>query len=446
MHTAFAVAGHLAPLWRRGVTRAEIVANQDKLLRRLITHAYENVPYYRRLFDLHNIQPGRIQTAVDLGSLPISSRRDLQSGGDIERVAQGINPDNLIARPTSGSSGEPLVVRRTLYEERLLNLFRRRAMNGYGLRARDKIAHITLKGTLDIHDQQFPLALLQAAGFYRRIVIDCLRPLEEIRRSLRHFRPDAIVGYASVLARLSQSSEIKDEYAIRPRFVVSGGEVLTAQMREQIEAAFGVPVYDVYGSHEFNLIAWQCKSTGMFHTCDDALIVEVLNDGRPAHKGERGEVVATGLHSFAMPFIRYRLGDIVTKGEEVCRCGQPFSSIESIQGRMYDCFPLPGSRSIYSFQLWSIIRQATSWISLYQLVQEELGRFVLLIVTCRLPVAEEIAMLTEAIGAALGPGVDLEVRLVREIPSEPSGKFRAFRPQVVSGYVLSAEDQLSSSS
>jgi phenylacetate-coenzyme A ligase PaaK-like adenylate-forming protein len=71
------------------------------------------------------------------------------------------------------------------------------------------------------------------------------------------------------------------------------------------------------------------------HTCDEAALVEVVHDGRPAADGEQGDVVATALHSYAMPFIRYRLGDIVTRGEQSCACGLPFATIGTIQGRMH---------------------------------------------------------------------------------------------------------------
>ena len=82
-------------------------------------------------------------------------------------------------------------------------------------------------------------------------------------------------------------------------------------MRRHITETFAAPVFNLYASNEFNVIAWECQETGELHTCDDGVIIEVLKDGRPAAAGERGEVVGTNLHSFAMPLIRFRLGDII---------------------------------------------------------------------------------------------------------------------------------------
>ncbi len=78
-------------------------------------------------------------------------------------------------------------------------------------------------------------------------------------------------------------------------------------------------------------MAWECRHSGDLHTCDDGVLVEVLRDGRPAEPGERGEVVVTNLHAYAMPFIRYRIGDLATRGAP-CGCGAPFSTIGEITG------------------------------------------------------------------------------------------------------------------
>ena len=51
---------------------------------------------------------------------------------------------------------------------------------------------------------------------------------------------------------------------------------------------------------------------------------EALASGKP--------IVATNLHAYSMPFIRYSLGDIVTRGSNGCSCGQPFQTIRAIQG------------------------------------------------------------------------------------------------------------------
>ena len=205
-------------------------------------------------------------------------------------------------------------------------------------------------------------------------------------------------------------------------------------MRKQIQAAFRAPIFEIYASHEFNMIAWQCKETGEFHVCDDGLVLEVIKDGRPARPGERGEVVATNLHSFAMPYLRYRLGDVVTKGSEACRCGQPFSTIRAIQGRMIDYFCLPRGKLIHPYEVITILVEDTDWIRQYRLVQEREDRIVVQVIPSTPISAGRVSMLKDRMSRVLGPETEIDVTLVTEIPLESSGKFRVSRSLVHSEY------------
>jgi phenylacetate-coenzyme A ligase PaaK-like adenylate-forming protein len=413
-------------------SREHIRAFQDHHVRRLVTHAYENVPYYRRLFDQHGVKPGDIRGAADLPLIPITSKRDLQSRPVEEIVARGIDPTRLVTHRTSGSSGEPFTIRRSRFETRLEGVLRLRTIRELGLRVSDREASVVLRPT-SAHYNPLPLRILQTLGLYRKVRVSCLLPPEDILRALRDFRPDVLSGFAGVLARLAQTVSGDDRSVIRPRFVAVGGEVLTPLMRRHITEAFSAPVFNLYASNEFNVIAWECQETGELHTCDDGVIVEVLKDGRPAATGERGEVVGTNLHSFAMPLIRYLLGDIVVKGSETCRCGQPFSTIRTVQGRMIDYFLLPGGRALHPYEI-VIHLVDTSWIRQYQLVQEREDRVVLRVAPSFAPSPRQLASLEEAVSARLGQGVEFQVVLVPEIQIEMNGKFRVSRSLVRSAY------------
>ncbi len=424
------------------VARDEILAFQNERLRWLIAHAYHEVPYYRRLFDLNGIKPGDIRTAADLAAVPITSKKDMQALPAEELVARGMDPTDLILHRTSGSSGEPFTIRRTWFDERLLTAFQIRALHSFGLSMTDKRAHIGLVRPRQSQDIQLPMRILQSAGLYRTTRIDCRQPQEEIVRKLRELRPDVFTGFPGVLARLAQTVNEDDRRAIRPRFVVSGGEVLTPHMRREVSETFRAPIFDTFGAHEFKLLAWQCKESGELHTCDDSVILEVLRDGRPAREGERGEVVGTNLHSFAMPFIRYRLGDVVTKGSETCSCGQPFSTIKNVQGRMLDYFLLPHGRVIHPYEIVMTLLSEAPWLQQYRLIQEREDRILLQIVPFTTPSSETLMMLTDRVTEALKPDVKFEIALVPEINPEASGKFRVSRSLVNSRYDGIDWDQL----
>ena len=415
--------------------REEILSFQNKQLLRLVAHAYEQVPYYRRLFDLNGIKPKDIQSVEDLPIIPITTRKVLQSLPVEEIVAHNLKPESLIVSRTSGSSGEPISIRSTWLEGRVLGVLRLRATLDFGLRITDRMTSVNLVRPTHPRNYQISSRILQTLGLFRKTRIHCLLPPEEILYELGQFRPDVLTGFPGVLSRLAEFVGDKDRLVIRPRFVRTGGEVLTPLMRRQIVEAFGAPVFDTYGSYEFNLLAWECKETGEYHTSDDGMIFEVIKDGRHATEGERGEVVGTNLHYFAMPLIRYKLGDIVTKGSESCRCGQPFSTIRAIQGRMIDYFSLPGGRMVHPYEIVAILRHdAASWTRQYQLIQEREDRIIFRVVPSFTPESHRVASLEQSVTALLGEGVEFRVMFVPEIQLESSGKFRVFRSFVNSNY------------
>lgn len=406
------------------VGREKIIAYQNEQVRRVVRHAYQHVPYYRQLFDRHHIRPEHIQAVEDLARIPVSSRSDLQDLAVQEIVTREVNPSSLIPSRSSGSSGRPLTVRRTWLEERLHNAYRWRALWSYGLRPTDVHAYVMLDRPPRAEDNRLLHRIAESVGLGRIIVISCFRSAGDILKEIKTIRPQVITGYASAIARLAQNIDPVEWRSLPLRFVGTGGEVLTPPMRKNIEQTFGVPVYDTYASIEFNVLGWQCRQTGDLHTCDDGVVIEVLNGTRAVVEGEEGEVVGTDLHSYAMPIIRYRLGDIAIKGSSICSCGLPFSTIRSVQGRIMEYFYLPDGRVLHPYEL-GMTRYP--WIGEFQVTQERVDRIVMRIVPLYAHTGSEMAEFTQTMAAKMGSGVDVVVEEVTSIPLEASGKFRPFR-------------------
>jgi phenylacetate-CoA ligase len=425
----------LRRLWLHpSAERATIERFRNRQLRRLIRHAYASVPHYRDLLDRHGIRPEDIRSVDDLAAVPVTSRRELQARTAREVVARDVDPARLIVRRTSGRSGQPLSIRRTWFEERLLGGFRWRALHAMGWRPTDRHAEIEEVGPTHPHDSQFVHRALQGIGLCRQARIHALQAPDAIRRALRAFGPDIVTGYAGALTRVAQTLSDADRATLRVRFAATHSEVLTPQMRQQIATGFAAPVYEIYDCNECNMIAWQCVCSGALHVCDDAVVVEILADGRPVAPGERGEVVVTSLHSFAMPIIRYRLGDIATRGRATCPCGQPFSTLHRIQGRMADYFPLPGGRLLHPYEIVAIVGNATPWLREYQLTQEREDVVVLHVVPWGTPSASEVDDLRARVAAILGGDVTLRLEIVAALRVEPNAKFRVCRSMVTSAY------------
>jgi phenylacetate-CoA ligase len=417
-------------------TRGEIVEFQNRRLRSIVEHAYHRVPYYRRLFDSAGVLPRHIRTVADLSRIPVTSKSDLRALPLSDLVARGVDASTLIEHTTGGSTGEPFTIRRSWIEERILGELRRRTLRLYGATSGSLVVVATFHHRPHRNDKQFAELVLNAFGRYRVRSLFCLEPPETLLRQFSELKPDVIGGYAGILSRLAGVIKESGQTIRPPQFVLSGGEVLTKNAARRISEAFGAPLYDTYGSHEFSRIAWECPVTREYHRCDDGVITEVLRGDEPVESGDAGELVGTALHSYAMPFIRFRLADVVTRGSDVCGCGQPFSTLKGIQGRVVDYFTMPDGSLLHPYVLAHALRdQALAWVAQYQLIQESARRIVVRAVPLKAPSEEDIILMKNTAESVIGKEVAFEIELVNDIPLEDRGKFRVYRSLVPEGVV-----------
>jgi phenylacetate-CoA ligase len=300
-------------------------------------------------------------------------------------------------------------------------------MSSFGLRPKDRMARV---GTHS-HEQS-PLAwrAAQRIGLFRQTQVPLLDTPSDIAAALGKADPDVVTGNSGVLTRAAREVAQLSGRAPRPRFVVTSSEMLTPGMRRRIAEAFACPVYDTYCSEEFGLIAWECRETGLYHVCDDNVVVEVLKDGRSAREGERGDIVVTALHYYAQPFVRYLLGDEVVPGPAPCPCGAPFSTLSEISGRSVDYLSLPGGRELYAAAAAHVIQAVAPWVEQYELVQERTDMVRVRLVAAPVPPPEGLIRLRDGLITLLGPGIDVELELVPEIVPEPGEKYRFLRSLV----------------
>ncbi|HEX6574046.1 MAG TPA: hypothetical protein VF042_03670 [Gemmatimonadaceae bacterium] len=415
----------LRPLNARG--RDDIRAFQDRRIRRLVRHAYDNVRYYRKLFDEKRISPDSIRSTADLVRLPISGRTEVQNASVESRLAKGVDPDKMIVRKTTGSSGQCLIVMRTWSEEQVLNLMRWRVIRSYGLKLRDVIAVPRVPIGRHPRDYPLPRRIADKIGFYRKDLID-LATIDDASKILIEREPEVVMGWPTILEDLAPRwKALKTPSTRDPKFIISGGEMLSTIARARIAEGFGAPVYDMMGAHEFSLVAWQCNESGLYHFSDETVYAEVIVDGRRAKPGEEGELVVTGLHSFAMPFIRYNLGDLIVQGPEQCECGSPFSAFRHIQGRAGEYFPLREGRRVHPQDIVRMSFIAASWIRNLQIVQVSLDRLELHVVPTREPSADEIALIKREVAKVLWGVATLDVVMIPEIPKNYELKYRVHR-------------------
>lgn len=393
-------------------SRSQVEAHQLRCLRAVVRHAASSVPFYRDRFAGAGLDPGDLTSLAAIEKLPITDKEDIQSAARSSACLRATDRRRLVHHVSSGTTGEPLTVLRTRFEERLLQAFRIRVMLRLGLRLTDRRIDIVWDGP----DTSLP-GHHERLGLLRRRAVSCRLPADAIIASLRDYRPDALKSLPSVLAWLIDQLDESSGAAIRPRTVWIGGEATSPLLRSRFTERFGTTVRETYGSNEFNLLAWECPEGFGFHVADPTVLLEVRRGDRPALPGEDGEVIATALCSRTMPFIRYRLGDLARRGPTPCPCGAPWSTIERIQGRMVERFVRPDGSTYHPWGLGDAVMESAPWVQRFRVEQQSVSSIRLLVKPFRghTPGPQDRHGLVQAVRLAAGDFVDLQLRVVDDL-------------------------------
>ena len=394
---------------------------QQKKLRSIIEHAYENVKYYRRLFDSVGVKPEDIGTVEDLHKIPITTRLQLQQLPPEEIVAKGVNLNNCKKITTAGSSGIPLIVFLSKRDSDFYDMVWARTSLENGKRLWDSTAYFKF---------HFPPRFwFERLGIWKKKIISLLNdPIKQIE-ILIHTKPDIIRGNAFGLVNLARIIKQNNVAGINPRLVFSMGSLLDQHSRELIQSAFGAEVFDYYGATEVGCIAWECSEHRGYHINIDTVVVEFVNNGKVIGPGKMGKIICTGLHSFAMPFIRYDTGDVGIASDEKCPCGRGLPLLKSIEGRADDFF-ISSKGTLYSPSVIVNQIKLIAGISQFRIIQHTENDITTQIVPGEDFSKETIRKIKAILRTIMGGDINIKVQIFNTIPPDPSGKIRSLISKV----------------
>lgn len=397
---------------------------QNRKLREQIIHAYEHVPFYRRIMDHRGLKPRDIQTAEDLRKLPIITKEDILAAGSEAHSAAYARSGNVVRMPTSGSTGSSLTVYSLQQTKRFQWATWWRHRQRFGLDVDDMHAVFSAQKIVPLHQGRSP--------FWRRC-----RPLNQIRMSLIHMSdahmPDFIrrleqggmryySGYPSAVYLLADYlRSVGHKLENGPQYFVSGAESLMDFQKATIHEWIGCPVTDQYGMGEVVTNISQCEE-GRYHVDMEIGILETDHVVAESEEGPVCRVVATSLQNPVMPFIRYDVGDLVTFSSERCPCGRESPVVVRIDGRVESYILTPGGQRIG--RLMTIFKKAVD-VKEAQIVQHQIDALTLRIVRRDSYGPSVEQRILDELRKRVGDRMQVSIEYMDSIPRPTGGKLRA---------------------
>lgn len=390
---------------------------------KILNHSYENVPYYRRVFDERGFKPNHIQDFNDLKKIPYLTKEIIQNNLN-DLIAENYNKKNLICINTGGSTGIPM----NFYEDKKISDAREWAFTatlwsriGYKTNKKNKCVilrgHIPKNKLYEYKGKDLILSSFNLTNENISLYLDIIK----------EFDPDFIQSYPSSISIISDYIiENKLNFKLKKlKAIICASENIYDFQRSNIEQAFKVRVYSFYGHSEHACMGGECEKSNYYHLQSEYGFTELINEDGEDVKGEDevGEIVATGFNNYVMPFIRYKTCDMAVNTNEICSCGRNYKLIKKVEGRKQDYFiDKNGYKVIFTwadYPFWNIKDK----IFAYQYIQNEPGKVNLIIESKQNLNFNDYKYIKQDF-LNIYPNFEIELNEVNHIKRTKGGKFR----------------------
>lgn len=405
--------------------REQIRKYQFGKLQRLLQHCYENVPYYRHVLEDMGARPEDIRDFDDFAKLPILTKDLIRANRD-SICATNLQPQEFIPNSTGGSTGEPL----QLFQDANYAVWADAArIRGWyeiaGCRAKDRCG-VLWGAVRDIRKDFTNRQRLYKFIRHGTVTLNAFNLSDErqarFARWLRWTRPKLLRGYVTAIEEFSRYVSANRLRFPSLRGIILCAETVHPQVQSQIEGVFAVPSYNTYGGRELSLIAMECRAKRGLHEVSENNYVEF--EPLSIHGQENaGNLIVTNLNNYAMPFLRYRIGDIgIPSGDQTCPCGRGLPLIKRVIGRTTEVFEFYDGTMIVGEMFIHLMKDFP--IPRYQFIQKSDRRMVLR-TTRDAFISEELqAKIRAAYRPQLPNGVELDFETVDAFTVTATGKFR----------------------
>ena len=347
--------------------RERLEETQLEGIKKTVVACYENVPFYKNIFDEAGFDPYSVQTLDDLAKAPFTTKQDLRDNYPYGMFATPLSEVKEI-HMSSGTTGIATVGGYTEHDIDIWGDCFARGIEyanggkddvvqicyGYGLFTGGLGAHY---GGLKSGSMVIPIS----AGNTERQI----RVLREMGTTILCCTP----SYAMHIADTAIEMGLDPAKDFTLRAGIHGAEPFSDNFRADLERKLNYKVLDVYGLTETMGpgVAIECWEQNGLHIAEDHFYAEIINPetGEVLPDGEWGELVLTTVDREATPVVRYRTRDITRILPGECTCGRTHKRIDRLHGRTDDMLIIRGV-NVFPSQIEDVMKTVPELSSWYQ--------------------------------------------------------------------------------
>lgn len=356
------------------LTREQLKEKQLQGLQETVKRVYENVPFYREVFDRQGVRPEDIKSLDDLKRLPFTTKDDLRKNYPYGLFAVKMK-DIVRVHASSGTTGKPVVVGYTKNDIDTWSDLIARVVTQAGVTDEDVVqvamGYGLFTGGFGLHYG------LERAG--ATVVPASTGNTKKQIMLMQDFGTTVIVStpsYALYMAEVAEKMGV-DPRKLKVRLGLFGAEPWTEGMRKQLEERWNIRATDNYGLSEIigPGVAGECfNSRGKLHISEDHFIPEVIDPdtGESIGFDKKGELVFTTITKEGFPVIRFRTKDLTTVTSEPCECGRTTARMDKVSGRADDMLIIRGI-NVFPSQVESVLMEIEGVEPYYQIIVNKKG-------------------------------------------------------------------------
>jgi phenylacetate-CoA ligase len=413
-----------------GLPSSSLLHYQQQLLGRLARYARDNVPFYRERLGCLFARDGSIDFSR-WQDVPIIERVEaVAHGAEMRAVELSSLYGEIRELRTSGTTG--IFLQHATNELVIVaaNAALTRMARWFGLDTARPLAKIKLyhgePGAAYPHGlvwSGWSAANPEAVTYGLELKTPLAQQLEWLSRVKVPYVQTA-PSHASALAYAATPEQARE---LGIEFIFGVGETISNQDREFVARRLGARLAGIYSCQEIGIIANECAAATHYHVAAENAFVEILGeDGRPAAPGELGRVVVTGLYNYAMPFIRYAIGDVASWAVAPCPCGRSLPVIAQVEGRTRSVFVFRDGSRMWP-RMWNALEiQTFVPFREFQMVQLDHDHIELRYVPDGSNRQPDVAGLATFARDRFHPSVEIVLVPVETMARGPSGKFEQF--------------------